>query len=166
VPVIVRLTTSCCFDCTALFIISIRTDTTPHYRTHPYLVQSEFHAEHVRTALAKNDPFTPSASEKDAFTPPGGSKKDAFTPFVVVVPNGIAQMPPPPSATLRNRRHVFIFGSAPSRGLGLVLHRWAYIKTHIPEAILEVYYGFTDSAVRELKSGMDEETWERWWAQM
>jgi glycosyltransferase involved in cell wall biosynthesis len=49
---------------------------------------------------------------------------------------------------------LFVYGSAPNRGLSLVLSQWPTIRRAIPTASLEVYYGFTPSVVRELQRSL------------
>lgn len=69
------------------------------------------------------------------------------TTSVEILPNGIVLA----AATApQNRNNVFIYGSAPNRGLEIVLLQWATIKEHIPDAILEVYYGFSPSVDKQL----------------
>ncbi|DAZ99932.1 TPA: hypothetical protein N0F65_008739 [Lagenidium giganteum] len=46
-----------------------------------------------------------------------------------------------------NDRNVFVYGSAPNRGLYHVLTAWPTIKQHLPQAKLQIYYGFTDAFV-------------------
>ena len=41
-----------------------------------------------------------------------------------------------------NLNHIFIYGSSPNRGLEVVLEEWSSIRAAIPNAQLEVYYGF------------------------
>ncbi len=70
------------------------------------------------------------------------------TTSVEILPNGIvlnATTAPP-----QNKNNVFIYGSAPNRGLEILLLQWATIKEHIPDAILEVYYGFSASVDKQL----------------
>ncbi|CAM9221466.1 unnamed protein product [Discosporangium mesarthrocarpum] len=59
-----------------------------------------------------------------------------------VVPNGID---PLFLADGENRPDVFVYGSSPSRGLEAVLRMWPRIRTGVPTATLEIYYGFSDS---------------------
>jgi len=42
-----------------------------------------------------------------------------------------------------NDANTFVYGSAPNRGLETVLKHWPLIKQQLPQAILEVYYGFS-----------------------
>eukprot|EP00903_Cladosiphon_okamuranus_P011215 g10582.t1 len=57
-----------------------------------------------------------------------------------VVPNGID---PRGFRDGSNSPDIFVYGSAPNRGLRAVLLMWPYIRSHIRTATLEVYYGFT-----------------------
>ena len=53
-----------------------------------------------------------------------------------------------------NDNHRFIYASAPNRGLATVLVSWKTIKQHIPNAELEVYYGFSKSFLNYCKNSM------------
>eukprot|EP00903_Cladosiphon_okamuranus_P006818 g6643.t4 len=57
-----------------------------------------------------------------------------------VVPNGID---PRGFQDGTNSPDIFVFGSAPNRGLRAVLLMWPYIRSQIRTATLEVYYGFS-----------------------
>ena len=64
---------------------------------------------------------------------------------VIILPNGISEAAPcGKNFDIRNKNNsIFIYGSAPNRGLEIILREWGSIKAAIPDAILEVYYGFT-----------------------
>ena len=47
-----------------------------------------------------------------------------------------------------NHNHNFINASAPNRGLEIVLRAWPYKKAALPNAKLEVYYGFSKSFMK------------------
>ena len=66
---------------------------------------------------------------------------------VEILPNGIVLTT---NSELQNQNNIFIYGSAPNRGLEIVLLQWATIKKHIPNAVLEIYYGFSKSVDEQL----------------
>ncbi|CAM9108296.1 unnamed protein product, partial [Scytosiphon promiscuus] len=47
-----------------------------------------------------------------------------------------------------NSPDVFVYGSAPNRGLRAVLAMWPFIRSHVATATLEVYYGFSDTFLK------------------
>ena len=124
------------------------------------LVQSAFHKEFVQAAYIKH---------AESYAASGSGRKRALVDLAVVernvnvIPNGITTQQYPLDGA--NDNTVFIFGSAPNRGLALVLHQWQHIKRAIPSATLEIYYGFTDSALRSLRASMGA-SFERWYAQI
>jgi glycosyltransferase involved in cell wall biosynthesis len=81
---------------------------------------------------------------------------------VRIVPNGLIHSP---LMDGMNDNNVFIYASSPSRGLALVLSQWRTIKEHIPDATLEIYYGFTESVMKELRQSLGG-SFDAWWAQM
>jgi len=101
------------------------------------LVQSDFHKEFIY------DAFEAHARTERIVDLQQVNKQ------IMILPNGISNMRSMDGA---NDRSIFVYGSAPGRGLALVLSQWKTIKAVIPHATLEVYYGFTASAVSELKS--------------
>jgi glycosyltransferase involved in cell wall biosynthesis len=73
---------------------------------------------------------------------------------IVVLDNGVAE------SFFRdgpNEPNLFVYGSAPDRGLLWVLQAWSIIKMHVPEAVLEVYYGFTPTIEARLKTKLGGE---------
>jgi hypothetical protein len=105
------------------------------------LVQSDFHKYRILSEAADGE------AEYDNFP-------------MVVFPNGVADNGGEPdvvgsslertsNATASgigkakaNDRNVFVYASAPNRGLENVLRMWGVIKAALPAAILRVYYGF------------------------
>eukprot|EP00752_Nemacystus_decipiens_P012726 g11275.t1 len=86
---------------------------------------------------------------------------DHIRSVVRVVPNGID---PRGFQDGTNSPDVFVFGSAPNRGLRAVLLMWPYIRSQIRTATLEVYYGFSRNF---LKWGEDNITdFDEWMVDM
>jgi hypothetical protein len=52
---------------------------------------------------------------------------------------------------LENSNRVFIYSSAPNRGLQDVLIYWGRIHEALPDAVLEVYYGFGAASDNQLR---------------
>ena len=63
-----------------------------------------------------------------------------------------------------NHNHNFIYASAPNRGLEIVLRAWPYIKAALPNAKLEVYYGFSKSFMKFGKNTIPQ--FDLWYAEM
>lgn len=114
------------------------------------LVQSDFHKSFVLDAFSEH-------AKKHAFV-----DMQVVANNIAVLPNGISNLHSMDGA---NANDVFVYGSAPGRGLAQVLSQWSTIKAAIPTATLEVYYGFTPSAVKELRATYGEH-FEAWYAQM
>lgn len=114
------------------------------------LVQSEFHKGFIRAAFA---PHAATHAYVDMTQVASG---------IAVIPNGISQSHPMDGA---NNNAVFIYGSAPGRGLEHVLSQWGTIKKSIPDATLEVYYGFTETALKDLREKLGA-GFVRWYEQM
>ena len=114
------------------------------------LVQSDFHKSFVL------DDFAEHARENAIVD------LKRVTSRIAIVPNGISNVY---SFDGINDPSVFVYGSAPGRGLYLVLSQWGRIKTAIPSATLEIYYGFTESAMKELRTTQGA-NFDAWFAQM
>eukprot|EP01032_Pedospumella_encystans_P010712 gene10712-12498_t len=114
------------------------------------LVQSDFHKSFVLDAFANH-------ARENAIV-----NLNQVTSHIPIVPNGISNLH---SFDGINDPSVFVYGSAPGRGLYLVLSQWGRIKTAIPTATLEVYYGFTESAMKELRTTQGA-NFDAWFAQM
>ena len=117
------------------------------------LVQSTFHQRRFLAELLRS-----SVAEAEEL-------RRAWGPRVVVVPNGIASTGTPCDGA--NDPSVFVYGSAPNRGLDHVLRAWPRIRnaTHgADDARLEVYYGFTDAVVTQLTKTMGAASFSRWHA--
>jgi len=65
---------------------------------------------------------------------------------------------------IHNHNHIFIYGSAPNRGLEYVLQQWKNIKESIPKAELHIYYGFTTTIITNLKKVMNENQFHSWYS--
>lgn len=118
------------------------------------LVQSDFHKSFIRNAFATHETAHSYVNMTHAEA------------GIAVIPNGISQLrPTDENVSSKNNNSVFVYGSAPGRGLEHVLSQWGAIKKAIPSATLEVYYGFTDAAVEGLKASMGA-GFERWYRQM
>lgn len=78
---------------------------------------------------------------------------------VYVVPNGVNISI---SCDGPNHNDIFIYGSAPNRGLEQVLKVWPIVKRHIPTATLLVYYGFNDNVDIQLSRHMGEGDYFLW----
>jgi hypothetical protein len=89
---------------------------------------------------------------------------DRAAKAVSIVPNGLS-MENLSSMDGTNDPNVFMYASAPSRGLALVLSQWRTIKKHISAATLEVYYGFTESVLKEMRATLGDK-FDSWYAQM
>lgn len=63
----------------------------------------------------------------------------------------------------KNQNHIFIYGSAPNRGLEYVLQQWKNIKKSIPTAELHIYYGFTSIIITNLKKSMGTNQFNSWY---
>lgn len=63
----------------------------------------------------------------------------------------------------QNQNHIFIYGSAPNRGLEYVLQQWKRIKKSIPSAELHIYYGFTSIIITNLKKSMGINQFNSWY---
>eukprot|EP01035_Chromulina_nebulosa_P031084 gene31084-41399_t len=111
------------------------------------MVQSQFHKGYVEGLFAEmassNNSLSFNASNSSSVTAKKENKMNVF-----IVPNGIADMH---MLDGPNHANVFIYGSSPGRGLQYVLECWWYIKTSIPEAVLRVYYGFTEAFQRSMR---------------
>lgn len=64
----------------------------------------------------------------------------------------------------QNQNHIFIYGSAPNRGLEYVLQQWKRIKKSIPTAELHIYYGFTSIIITNLKKSMGINQFNSWYS--
>jgi len=74
-----------------------------------------------------------------------------------VTPNGID---PSFLENGENQPNVFVYGSAPDRGLQVVLEAWPQIRSAVPNATLEVYYGFSSSFLKHIQLTMpNQEQW-------
>ena len=118
------------------------------------LVQSSFHKAYVEGLFASMSTVKNSLSFE-------GSKSSMSEVFIV--PNGIlvSDLTDGP-----NHQNVFIYGSAPNRGLQHILDSWKFIRANIPNATLRVYYGFTDAFQKSMVKTMGEEQYSRWHGQM
>lgn len=135
------------------------------------LVQSDFHKEHV---LSIYNEYSKEVNNADVAHNVDLSEMQNR---IIIVPNGITITTPDLLSLTgssvsnnymegANHKNVFIYGSAPNRGLALVLHEWAVIKQQIPDAILEVYYGFTDAVIRSMRNDMGVTNFENWYTQV
>jgi hypothetical protein len=66
--------------------------------------------------------------------------------------------------SMQNDRNVFVYASAPNRGLYLILVIWSEIRALIPNAVLRVYYGFTKSVISNLQRELGEAEFDRWYS--
>lgn len=114
------------------------------------LVQSNFHKSFVLDGFVKH-------ARDNAMV-----DLSRVSSHISIVPNGISNVH---SFDGINDASVFVYGSAPGRGLYLVLSQWGRIKSAIPSATLEIYYGFTESAMRELRTSQGA-NFDVWFAQM
>ena len=120
---------------------------------HGIWVQSEFHSKYIRNEYSSN-----------VVSSTGGVN-------VMVVPNGI---PDQEIYTLKDyplisdgRNDIFVYGSAPNRGLQEVLELWHNIRNYRPNATLHIYYGFTPKALDSIRrqfglSQQDQHRFEEW----
>jgi hypothetical protein len=115
------------------------------------LVQSSFHHNYIVEEFRRHHAVTHDYLDMDT-----------VEENVRIVPNGLILSPLMDGV---NDNNVFIYASSPSRGLALVLSQWRTIKEHIPEATLEIYYGFTESVMKELRQSLGG-SFDAWWAQM
>ena len=119
------------------------------------MVQSQFHKAYVEELFAE---MAPSSNSLSFNASNSMVKKNVF-----IVPNGIADMHMMDGP---NHANVFIYGSAPSRGLQYVLECWSYIKANIPEAVLRVFYGFTEAFQRSMRASLGEDQYRTWYGYM
>src|SRR6185295_11417863 len=61
---------------------------------------------------------------------------------VSIVPNGIDLSRFPLDAWNNESAKRFIFSSSPDRGLDVLLNLWPTIREHIPDAQLDIFYGW------------------------
>jgi protein O-GlcNAc transferase len=66
----------------------------------------------------------------------------------------------------RNDNNVFVYASAPNRGLEHILRIWPIIKIHFPKAILRIYYGFGRSINERLIGLMGQAEFDSWYLKM
>lgn len=129
------------------------------------MVQSQFHKGYVEGLFAEmassNNSLSFNASHSSSVTAKKNKNKNKMNVFIV--PNGIADMH---MLDGPNHANVFIYGSSPGRGLQYVLECWWYIKTSIPDAVLRVYYGFTEAFQRSMRASMGEEQYRTWHSYM
>jgi glycosyltransferase involved in cell wall biosynthesis len=80
---------------------------------------------------------------------------------IIITPNGITLSDGNPFVS-KNDNLVFVYGSAPNRGLDLVLRSWAAIRARLPGAVLEVYYGFTAAVSRHMEGALGKQGYGEW----
>jgi predicted O-linked N-acetylglucosamine transferase (SPINDLY family)/glycosyltransferase involved in cell wall biosynthesis len=135
-------------------------------------VQSSFHQEWLKKEYEK---LLPSLSLANS------GEKEQFRSFLerhlLILPNGIHENPFIPvilsssesessPLPLKNDNNVFIYASAPSRGLELVLLLWNFLRSYYPEIKLFVYYGFTQTVIDRLTQQMTPEKFQPWYEHM
>jgi hypothetical protein len=98
------------------------------------LVQSEFHRSHLPVYL-----------HSKAFVLDHGLDKLYHN-----LNSGGSSVDDSDLAVVSNQNHRFVYASSPSRGLETILLFWGRIKLHIPDAVLDVYYGFTPNVDYQL----------------
>ena len=126
-----------------------------------YLVQSAFHREFVQ-------------AEHRRLLPPGPSPSEEVLAVVdrriFVLPNGIHPNPfvpaNPSGADNPNDPAVFVYASAPTRGLEAVLLLWPSIRAALPTARLLVFYGFTARGLARLTEQMGADRFAAWFGHM
>jgi hypothetical protein len=116
------------------------------------LVQSDFHRDYVLDGFRQHQ------------LAHNHVNIDIAAQAVRIVPNGLS-LSDMSAMDGVNDRNVFLYASSPSRGLALVLSQWRTIKKHIPAATLEVYYGFTESVLKEMRGSLGD-AFDAWYAQM
>eukprot|EP01040_Poterioochromonas_malhamensis_P008695 gene8695-9413_t len=96
---------------------------------------------------------------------------------VLILPNGVHTLPS--SSTLfdetytdkdenyiitreKNRGKIFIYSSAPNRGLEIVLSLWPYIYQIDSNLKLWIFYGFTSKVITRLEKQMGENSFQKW----
>jgi glycosyltransferase involved in cell wall biosynthesis len=123
-----------------------------HLWCHGIWVQSKFHQDFIRNEYSK---LSQSRNSR-----------------VLIVPNGIpdeeiAMLQKNPKHHDVNRNDIFIYGSAPNRGLQEVLELWHNIRNYRPSATLHIFYGFTPKATEAIRkqfgeSSEDQKRFEVW----
>jgi protein O-GlcNAc transferase len=113
------------------------------------LTQSLFHRDYISKGVDKN-----------------------ILPKIEILPNAVCLPRPYKNknsiAELNNRNdnNVFVYASAPNRGLEHILRVWPIIRLHFPKAILRVYYGFNPSVNKRLIDQMGKVEFDRWYELM
>lgn len=119
-------------------------------------VQSQFHKFFIENNMKNNNRSATNLININNRI----SNQSLETSKIFIVPNGIIitnDLDGP------NHNNIFIYGSAPNRGLEYVLRSWKRIKINIPSAILKIYYGFTDSVIKSMKESMGETQFSVWY---
>eukprot|EP01034_Spumella_vulgaris_P023135 gene23135-29328_t len=120
------------------------------------LVQSEFHKQYM------TDTFVSSHIDTFTTTEMNTQLRELLLTNIFVTPNGVVSSEMEASFLPKNDNNVFVFGSAPNRGLDLVLQSWAAIKAQLPHATLEVYYGFTAAVEGHMRSALGAHGYRLW----
>jgi tetratricopeptide (TPR) repeat protein len=60
-----------------------------------------------------------------------------------------------PEEQLTNEPHRMVYGSCPTRGLESVLKFWPMIRESVPDATLDVYYGWTEHTLKTMQTVKD-----------
>jgi glycosyltransferase involved in cell wall biosynthesis/tetratricopeptide (TPR) repeat protein len=134
-------------------------------------VQSSFHREWLTKEYEKLFSSLPliSSVEKEQF-------RSFLDRNILILPNGIHENPFIPAvfsssesespSALKNDNNIFIYASAPSRGLEIVLLLWNSLRAYYPEIKLFVYYGFTQTVIDRLTQQMTPEKFQPWYEHM
>lgn len=139
---------------------------------HHILVQSDFHQSYL---ISQYDSFLHSVSSVVALSSFPNVVKEHLPIVLKVLPNGVSEdawqdhnnsNDGIPEDEQMNNNTIFVYGSAPNRGLDMVLTQWPTIKQAIPAATLHVYYGFTEKAIAYLKAQKGEQGFIEWFATM
>ena len=130
-------------------------------------VQSAFHRRHMirMERDGGSDRGSDRGSARGSDTERDGGSDRGSDRGYFVVPNGLTFSNVINTSTVKNNS-VFIYGSAPNRGLLQVLEQWPAIKAAIPTATLEVYYGFSEAVQRRLSATMGSEQFEAWFTRI
>jgi glycosyltransferase involved in cell wall biosynthesis len=146
------------------------------YLVDAILLQSDFHRSFIlqqyqlRSDRVHYFPLSSVVPIEESSLPQSERPSNNRLLALQVLPNGV-----PPSAfpsfsstkdIPRNAHHIFIYGSAPNRGLQAILEHWMLIKTALPQAILRIYYGFTPSVIDRLQAQWGQVAFQQWYEHM
>ena len=120
-------------------------------------VLSHFHAEHGLPRHLLTTKIAPKTAPKTA-----SKTRSKTRSKTTITPNGLDARYYVENGSNSNSH--FIYASAPNRGLREVLLAWHIIRKHVPNAILSVYYGFTNSFMKYGKSTIPQ--FDIWYTEM